>query len=297
MYAPGGVLTTSDRWSRATTTVTNQSGRYRVLITGFRVNRPTFDERINGNGDEVYAAAGITTIDRRNDSVLQPWTIVRSEPHGDVGRNPGYVRAGSATPTGGLTAGDVVPAGTDPRLGSGGASATRFPLTLWEGTLRDGIDAVVVKPTLWEIDGQLAYFTKWADSAGGARSHPQLSAEQAAAVKDKAANGDLTPFRGIVLFSCANADVLGPDCSPGNDRPIGINQDICIGSPRNLSWCDITIVVTREGVERLLSSPNEVLGVPPGLIAIDLTEPQGVDLVRGGLDGSYELFVRVERLP
>jgi hypothetical protein len=61
MYSPGGILTTSDRWSKATTAVTNRSGRYRAVIAGFRVKRPTFDERINGNGDEVYAAAGVTT--------------------------------------------------------------------------------------------------------------------------------------------------------------------------------------------------------------------------------------------
>jgi len=110
-------------------------------------------------------------------------------------------------------------------------------------------------------------------------------------------NGDISPFRGVIVFSCAHPDVLQPDCSPGNDRPIGINQDTCIGNPRALSWCDITVVVTREGVERALSSPSQVLGIPSGVTMIRLTEPEGVDLVRGGLDGSYEIFLRVERMP
>jgi hypothetical protein len=37
--------------------------------------------------------------------------------------------------------------------------------------------------------------------------------------------------------------------------------------------------------------------VPPGLITIPLIEPPGVDAVTGGYDGSYELYLRVERLP
>jgi hypothetical protein len=297
IYDPGGILTTSDRWSRATTTVTNSAGRYRVVMAGFRVHRPTFDERINGNGDEVYAAARVMTIDRRNDAVLQSWTVVKSDNYGDVGRNPGYVQAGSMTPTGGLRAGDVVPAGTDPRLASGTPSSTRLPMLVWEGMLRDGIDVVVVTPTLWEIDGQLDYYNQWVNPTGGGRWHPQLAAEQTAAIKEKVAQSDLTPFRGVDLFNCASASTLGQDCSPGNDRPIGINLTPCNGTRRGLAWCDETIVITREGIERALASTARAGGVPPNIVLIRLTEPEGVDAVRGGLDGSYELYMRVERAP
>jgi hypothetical protein len=297
VYAPGGVLTRSENWSRANATVTNSSGRYRVVIAGFRVFRETFDERINGNGDEVYASAIVAAIDRRNGGVLQTPTVVKSDPYGDVGRNPGYVRAGTFTATGGLKAGDTVPAGSDPRLASGTPSATRFPMTLWEGTLRDGIDVVVIKPVLWEIDGNLDYYNTWASGGQGAREHPQLAAEQAAAVGDRAARGDLTPFRGVVLFNCANPDSLGPDCKPGNDRPIGINQDSCIGNPRGLAWCDITVVVTREAAERALAAAPQLGSDPPNVIKVWLNDSRGVDLVRGGLDGEYNLYLRVERAP
>jgi hypothetical protein len=207
------------------------------------------------------------------------------------------VRAGSFGATGGLKAGDVVPAGGDPRMTSGSPSATRFPLVVWEGALRDGIDAVIVKPTLWEVDGQQQYYSQWANPTHSGRAHPQLRAEQAAAVKDKATQGDLTPFRGVIVFNCASADVLQADCSPGDDRPIGINQNTCIGNPRGLAWCDVTIVLTREGIERALSSSYQVAGDPPGVITIPLSDREGVDDVRGGLDGNYELYIRVERMP
>jgi hypothetical protein len=292
MYNPEGILTTSDRWSRATATVTNASGRYRVVLTGFRVFRPTLDEQINGNGDEVYAAVGVMAIDRRSDALLQSWRTIKSDSYGDVGRNPGYVRAGSMTPTGGLTAGDAVPAGTNPVLTTGTPSSTRFPLLVWEGILRDGIDVVVVKPTLWEIDGQVEHYNEWVDPAAGGRAHPTLAAEQTAAVRARTEHGDLTPFRGVPVFSCSSVE-----CKPGNDRPIGVTGTACNGVRSGVGWCDVTVVFTREGIERALSSPSPVQGIPAGLISISLIDRRSADERSGGVDGEYTLFLRVERAP
>jgi hypothetical protein len=303
MYNPGGVLTTANQWSRATTTVTNTSGRYRITLSGYRVSRATFDERVNGNGDEVHAAVGVATIDRRDTSVVQPWSVVKSDPYGDVGRNPGYVRAGSFTPTGGLWAGDVVPTGTDPRIASGMPSPTRFPLAIWEGTLRDGIEAVVVKPTLWEIDGQLDAYDSWVtlrDPRGNYQQPARVGAvnardhaAQMAAIKDRADRGDLTVLRGTPGIFCSSFY-----CHGGFDRPIGIDESGCINYPVGHGvWCDFAVVFTREGIERALSATYQVGGVPPGLVTISLIEPPGVDAVKGGYDGSYELYLRMERVP
>ena len=300
VYQPGGVLTTADKWSRTTTTVVNRSGRYRIALTGFRVQRPTFDDRVNGNGDEVYASAAVTTIDRRNDAVLQPRTVIRSVTYGDVSRDSPRVSAGSFSTSGGLWAGDVVPAGTDPRMASATPSGTRIPLALWEGTLRDGIDAVVINPVLWEEDGQLEYYNVWADANSSTRQQPARAAAQAAAIRDRVSRSDLTPFRGMLVLLCSSASDLIPDCKPGNDRPIGINREVCVGdtfASNLLAWCDVTVVVTRENVERTLSAAISTGGAPPGLVIVPLVEPSGVDLVKGGLDGSYELYLRVEPLP
>ena len=309
VYNPGGILTTSDRWSRASTTVTNTSGRYRLLITGFRVNRPTFDERINGNGDEDYVAVGLSTLDRRDSSVIQPWTTIKSDSYGDVGRFPSFVRAGSATPTGGLWAGDVVPTGTDPRTPSGSPSPNRFPLAVWEGTLRDGIDALIVKPTVWENDGQVETYDKWAtlrDRSGNymqpariGRANEQDHAAQATIIKDRAGRGEITTFRGTPVFFCSELIPISDYCHGGFDRPVGMNRvGGCIGYDfqTNAVWCDLAVVITREGIERALSA-SQVGGIAPGLIAIPLIEPTGVDLLTGGYEGSYELYLRVERMP
>jgi hypothetical protein len=59
----------------------------------------------------------------------------------------------------------------------------------------------------------------------------------------------------------------------------------------------VTVVFTREGVERALSSTTQVGGRPAGMIVVSLVDAPGVSPVKGGLDGNYEMFIRVERLP
>jgi hypothetical protein len=301
-YPTNGVLTSAERWPRATATVVNSSSGYRILISGFRVNRETFDDRFFGNGDEVYASAAVTTIDRRTDAIIRPRTLVRSVTYGDTSRNPERAQAGSFSPTGGLRAGDVVPVGGDPRTGSGIVSATGFPLLVWEGTLRDGIDAVVVNPVLWEMDGNTEYYDDWANSNLIYRQQDVRRQAQAAAVKDKATRGDLTPFPGTLVLLCNSASDVLPDCKqPGNDRPIGMNNAGCTGdtftSNEFRHWCELTIVVTREGIERAMSAASQIGSTVGGLITIPLIEPRGVDPIKGGFEGSYEMYLRVERLP
>jgi hypothetical protein len=300
MYASGGVLTTADRWARATTSVVNRSGRYRIAVNGFRVNRVTFDDRTFGNGDEVYASAAVTVLDRRNNAVLSGRTVIGSDTYGDVSRNPERVRAGSFSPTGGLWTGDVVPGGTEPRSATGVPSARRFPWILWEGALQDGVEAVVVNPVLWEVDGQLQYFDLWADPNHSTRRQPARADAQAAAIRDRAARGDLTPYRGPLVFICSSSSDVIPDCSPGNDRPIGINREPCLADTfvsNLLAWCEQTMVFTREAIEGALSSTSQIGGAAAGVITLPLIEPSGVDAIKGGLEGSYELYLRVERLP
>jgi hypothetical protein len=184
-----------------------------------------------------------------------------------------------------------------------------LPLAVWEGTLRDGIDALIVKPTLWENDGGIEPFDKWRtlrDSAGNYQQPARIGqvnaqdhAAQAAVIKDRAGRGEITSFRGTPVFFCSELVGSSDYCHGGFDRPIGLNKDGgCIGYDyrTSVAWCDLALVVTREGIERALSA-SQVGGISPGSIAIPLIEPVGVDLISGGYEGSYELYLRVERLP
>lgn len=103
------------------------------------------------------------------------------------------------------------------------------------------------------------------------------------------------------MLLCNSASDVLPDCPPGNDRPIGINSDSCAGdsfsSGSFRSWCDLTVVLTREGIEKALTPAAQVGGIPPGVIVVPLADTPGVDPLKGGLDGNYEMYLAVERLP
>jgi hypothetical protein len=189
-------------------------------------------------------------------------------------------------------------------------SSTRFPLKVWEGTLRDGIDAVIVKPTLWEIDGQVEFYNQWAtrrDPVGNFQN-PRFgevkivddSAAQAAVIKQRADQADVTFFQGTAVFVCQHGFAAPADvCHDGVDRPIGVSASKdCVrwNLGDEEGWCDVAAVLTRESIERALSA-SQVGGALPGSITIPLNDRPGVDTISGGLDGSYDLYLRVERVP
>jgi hypothetical protein len=46
-----------------------------------------------------------------------------------------------------------------------------------------------------------------------------------------------------------------------------------------------------------LSAASAIGSTVGGLITLPLIEPTGVDAIKGGFEGSYEMYLRVERLP
>ena len=108
---PNGILTTPDKWSKATTTVKAVTARYRIVLNGFRVYQESYDDQLNMDGqhDEVYAAAAVAVFEQYPRKVLQPTQIVRSALHGDASRGQVQVRAGSVMPSGGIANGDTFP--------------------------------------------------------------------------------------------------------------------------------------------------------------------------------------------
>ena len=126
------------------------SGKFRVLVTGFVVHGATRDDplELDGKGDEVYVSAmsrdtyGSPPVDR----------YVASKTYGDVNSQHGRVQAGSASSKGGLRAGDHVPA--DPTSAAGSVSDFELPLLAWQGTLVRGKTTVIIAPILWESDNK-----------------------------------------------------------------------------------------------------------------------------------------------
>jgi hypothetical protein len=290
-YSPGGVMTTPDKWSKVTATIVNRSGRYRISLTGFRVNHETNAGPLGGEHNAVYAAAAVEVLDRSTQAVLQPHTVVRSLVHGDASKGGGRVRAGSASSTGGLLAGDTVPMGEDPASITRSPSTTTFPLLLWEGPLTDGVEVVAVRPSLWVWNGATRVYDKWLAGL----SHPQryISDEKKARIK----NGDMSPSFGGNDFDiwCSESGIYdtahAANCLPADDRPIGLREcNAFLGC-----WYGVSLFIARDGIERALSSPYTT-GSAPGVIQIHFAD-QDPSWGFNRFSGNYDLYLRVERVP
>ncbi len=155
----------------------DDTGRFRVTLTGFTVNGQTDDNVLetDGKGDEVFILAEVAQYDRYtqdprtlagaavrlgyNDNLHGGGNVTLrrslvSVLMGDVNNqnNPPRIQAGSASSLGGLRTGDRFPT-NEPWILSSEPTADRPPMLLWEGELRRGRDLVTIVPTVWEWDG------------------------------------------------------------------------------------------------------------------------------------------------
>jgi hypothetical protein len=294
-YEPGPVSTVGGSFTKARVTVKSVSGRYRVTINGIQVDRETSDDIFNADGqhDEVYASAFVQVFDRTTRALLRPAATLRTAVHGDVAKWPDRVQAGSVTSYGGLRGTDRIPRGTNPDVGpTGTPSTTTFPFLLFEGPLTDGVEVLVIRPVLWEFDGDPAGYTRWKQALeswdpSATITYAPLQAAigaQAMTVLEAGQVANISAWYKIGYTGSANT--LGP----GQDLPIGLHPS----GPWPMPMLhDRIVVITREQVEAVLSSPY-VTGAA-GIIAIPLvtSNPYGT----APLWGDYVLYVRVERLP
>ena len=247
------------------------AGNYRITVAGFRVNHATYDDSLNrdGWGDEVYASVVLQRFDRSSGSVLETRTVT-SRTHGDGNAAPGRVPQGQASDGGGLTAGDVVPFGWDERSAKPPIEKGRFPMLVWEGSLADRGDVLVLRPALWEHDGDRAAFDSWTRFLASAPPH---STWGLAGVQQSLATAAIAAVAGPALELAID---------PGRDRPIGL---------RDHRWYDRLVVLDRRKIEAALREPP---GRPPGLIELRLQEQTGRRRARPE-NGDYVLYLRVER--
>jgi hypothetical protein len=247
------------------------SGNYRITVAGFRVNQNTSDDPLNrdGWGDEVYASVVLQRFNRSSGSVLETRTVT-SQTHGDGNAVRGRVPQGHASDGGGLTAGDVVPFGWDEQSAKPPTERGRFPMVVWEGPLADRGDVLVLRPSLWEHDGDRTSFDLWTRSLASSPPHATWGL---AAVQQGLATS--------AIASVAGAAFELP-VATGRDRPIGL---------RDRKWQDRVVVLDREKIEAALGASP---GRSPGLIELRLQEEMGKG--RGAPEnGDYILYLRVER--
>jgi hypothetical protein len=125
------------------------AARFRVTFTGFHVERETIDDVIERDGarDEVFFVPAALIVNRdASVPFSHPGNLIT--PVVGQRRDSQTVQGGTATATGGLTTGDNFPARPWE-----GAPAIGQLSTVFEGVLRQGENAAVLLPTLWEWDG------------------------------------------------------------------------------------------------------------------------------------------------
>jgi hypothetical protein len=293
-YEPNNISTAMSEYAKATLTVTAPivSGGYRVTVTGLRAYQASADDFLSrdGYGDEVYAAAYVRRYDQRTGQLAE--AIPRqSAAYGDV-TNFGAqrIQAGSRTQTGGIRDGDPIPDGPLIAVRSVPAQDITFPWRLWEGTLTNGVDALVITPSLWEQDGGTAYYTQWEQQQQALNLSLFTNAKVQAQITQKvfgsliagvSGNSSNTSVGSIIL---ANQDMmfvttfglpLGTLLSTSADRPLGLvaNGRDATALPNH------TVVLTREIIEAALALPP--LGAIPSPIANGPTLLPGSSLLGG----------------
>jgi hypothetical protein len=138
------------------------SGNYLITVTGLLCVKPTLDDplQFDGKGDEIYSATFVRQYARTSGAVVE-YLLAQSFIYGDSGGNSGRINAGSLSPQGGITKGDFIPNATASQQRTLPAADRAFPMKLWQGVLTNGVDALVLSPSIWESDGHNMPFSLW----------------------------------------------------------------------------------------------------------------------------------------
>lgn len=285
---PTGNMSDADRGGRVTATVTRTMGTYLVTVTGLICGEGTVDTAVggliatghpDGAGDEIQAAAYIRRFNRGTQQLMEYGNRV-TRIYGDISGGPGRLQAGNVTSTGGIQAGNWIPASFSIARASA-AQESAFPWRVWEGPLTDGGDVVLVSPSLWEHDGDPANYNRYVDNQRVMDQTILTDPNVQARITGQA----LAPVEaGIVAYPLV-----------GSDRPIG---------GWNMTLPNTTIVLTREIIEKALSSwwpPTQwvatgtTVAVPkPGIMIVTFTDRPG-DF--NPTPATYSMVIQVERLP
>ena len=140
---------------------------YRVTAV-YADGREGWADYVYANPPQPQVPTGLAAQQTGPGAVTLSWQpLPYAQMHGDAGRVPARVKAGTASLSGGLQNTDVFPAVLDPAQRYGQASGDQtFPFLIWEGTLTNAYDAEIILPTLSESDrvkndANQASYTNW----------------------------------------------------------------------------------------------------------------------------------------
>ncbi len=143
-------------WATVSHTVNIRSNRFRISLERFEAIATAGEDflRGDGRGNEVYILTQVNEYRYwgRSGNTLASTRMLRTPTFGDVHNYPGRVRAGSASPTGGIQAKDEYPAAVQLVSQLQPPTTANLPFHLWEGDLTEIDGALILSPSIWEAD-------------------------------------------------------------------------------------------------------------------------------------------------
>jgi len=294
------------------------SGRYRVTVNGIHVNRETWDTALqtDGKGDEVFVAVDVRDLVNGTNPVGPPNTV-NTLVYGDTNGFPWRIRAGSRSPQGGIRSGDNIPDGPAPWAYAGMAQQNSLPLFVWEGTLVDGRDSVLIVPSIWEQDRTDKFVAVYNQVSSDVGSVADVAGSTLKPLWDLWNSGaiDTSLFNGVV-FGMAWIPGLPPRMSQLIDQVMkDVNRQALNGLASIANWlgAEVTRVVgeskdrpigmVESGGKYVFDPPVITLNyryaeakssVTPSQPGRGVVELRYVDAPR--LAGDYTLYLQIEKL-
>ncbi|HEX7061066.1 MAG TPA: hypothetical protein VF200_03800 [Woeseiaceae bacterium] len=249
-----------------------KSGSYRVTLNGFKVVRESWDSVIDGKpGDEIRVLAAVHEVQQPKQSAGSVVTTTTSNR---------FTQEYQGAKTGTAMAGGC--------QRSGAPSGTGLPVDLWQGQLVEKKTAVVVVPTLWEIDGDSLYRTRWSTSERSAFDYFMKTCDPTMNFCPKASGG---PWGLSTLYSKApGIGAIQGQWNPSDLSPLGNPSDRPIGVDKHNWFVPAYVVINYDVAEAALAAPPAAGCSAPGTLAVEYNDNET-------LAGKYVLYLQIERTP
>ena len=256
---------------------------FTVVFQGFTVHRQTWDDALNsdGRGDEVYFTNNVLMTDVTGTPATPLFTNWGgfTSTFGDTGAG-NIVRAGNATPNGGLETGNSFPA-TNPELGGSG----RFGGALFFGELTAGRTGAVIVHSVFESDRREDIRRSYFNGMNEVRA--SLLSNLTTLIRGSALR---TPAEFLRSGDSMGLGLLRSRITHGTsltgesaDRPIGMVRRL---GGNGFTFVPQVLVLTYESADAI--SRGDLFGKGRGIVEIRHTDPDT-------LKGDYSLFYRVQR--
>jgi len=285
MYYEGGAEVAHGPGTVVSAPLTIRSGRFRISFERFKCVTAKSEDpfRADGRGNEIYITAQVNTYDLNY--VPTSMQTVRTPTFGDVENYPTRVRAGSASPTGGIQTGDEYPPAVTLISQLQPPTTSNLPFVVWEGDLSEVYGLVIISPAIWESDGNdnlVGYYTAYQQGVA-----PNLPYRMNLVGDGPPAGGINLRWQPVLCCSAPSPNYPAPN--HGDSHFVPPPSNLWLDSPTNMG--------VSNGYYPMYVAINFALA--DSETAVNPAAQEEISFVNGTDNwqyGQYKLYVRIERL-